>query len=65
MESIKSMKFSGVNKYAGGAQAMRPYPRIYWEILGLANSKNFYGINKRHANTAPKSHQNQRWYGRV
>jgi hypothetical protein len=41
MESIESMKFFGVNEYAGGAQAMRPYLRIPWGILGLANAKTF------------------------
>jgi hypothetical protein len=39
MESIESMKFLGISEYAGGAQAMRPYPRILWGILGLANAK--------------------------
>jgi hypothetical protein len=29
----------GISEYAGGAQAMRPYPRNLWGILGLANAK--------------------------
>jgi hypothetical protein len=39
MEFIESMKFLGIAEYAGGAHAMRPYPRILWGILGLANAK--------------------------
>jgi hypothetical protein len=31
-------------KYSGGAQAMRPYPRISWGILGLVNAKNLHFI---------------------
>jgi hypothetical protein len=44
MESIESIKFFGVDEYAGGAQAMRPYLRISWGILGLANAKNLHFI---------------------
>jgi hypothetical protein len=35
---------SGFTEYAGGAQAMRPYARISWGILGLANAENLHFI---------------------
>jgi hypothetical protein len=54
MKSIKSIesikvagacrKFFGVIEYAGRAQAMRPYQRISWGLLGLANAENLYFI---------------------
>jgi hypothetical protein len=31
-------------EYAGGAQAMRPYPRILWGILGLENTEILHSI---------------------
>jgi hypothetical protein len=51
MKSIESIKvagayrkFFGVTEYAGGAQAMRPYARISWGLLGLANAENLHFI---------------------
>jgi hypothetical protein len=44
VKPMDSMGFLGVLKYAGGAQAMRPYLHISWGILGLVNAKNLYFI---------------------
>jgi hypothetical protein len=35
MESIESKKSWGLMEYAGGAQAMRPYPRMHYQNGGL------------------------------